>query len=104
MIVRSVSRYARKVNGPLGPFNFQIASRAQCRRFTMPSSSGASPASGSSSSSLGMLAPFVSELDRVAPFFDIKGSQIQILRTPADFYETLKVRGAQLWMWCWTWS
>jgi CDP-diacylglycerol--glycerol-3-phosphate 3-phosphatidyltransferase len=39
-----------------------------------------------------MLAPFLGELDRLAPSFKINGSQIHILQTPAEFYETLKVR------------
>ena len=38
-----------------------------------------------------MLGAFTSELDRIAPKFEIRGSQIQILRTPSEFYETLKV-------------
>lgn len=42
-------------------------------------------------SSAGMLAPFVGELDRIAPSFKINGSQIQVLQSPAEFYETLKV-------------
>lgn len=37
-----------------------------------------------------MLAPFISELDKIAPSFPINGSQISILKTPAEFYETLK--------------
>ncbi|CAN8095531.1 unnamed protein product [Discula destructiva] len=43
-------------------------------------------------SSAGMLAPFMSELDKIAPSFPIHGSQIQILETPAEFYDTLKDR------------
>ncbi len=39
-----------------------------------------------------MLAPLLSDLDRIAPSFQIHGSQIRVLRTPSDFYETLKVR------------
>jgi phosphatidylserine/phosphatidylglycerophosphate/cardiolipin synthase-like enzyme len=39
-----------------------------------------------------MLAPFVGELDRIAPSFKINGSQIQVLQSPAEFYETLKDR------------
>ena len=46
----------------------------------------------SNANSVGALAPFVTELDRLAPSFDIRGEQIQIIRTPAEFYETLKVR------------
>jgi CDP-diacylglycerol--glycerol-3-phosphate 3-phosphatidyltransferase len=38
-----------------------------------------------------MLAPFTVELDKLAPSFKINGSQIQILQTPAEFYEALKV-------------
>ena len=61
----------------------------------MPSD-GALPQSAGVSS-VGMLAPFVSELDRIAPSFRIDGSQIQVLRTPDEFYETLKakIRGAE---------
>ncbi|OAQ95749.1 hypothetical protein LLEC1_07239 [Akanthomyces lecanii] len=39
-----------------------------------------------------MLAPFVTELDKLAPSVDLRGDQIQILKTPSDFYETLKER------------
>jgi CDP-diacylglycerol--glycerol-3-phosphate 3-phosphatidyltransferase len=39
-----------------------------------------------------MLAPFVSELDRIAPAVDLDASQITILETPDEFYETLKAR------------
>jgi len=45
----------------------------------------------SSATTHGVLAPFTSELDKIAPSFQINGSQIEILKTPADFYETLKV-------------
>ncbi|KAI2629246.1 hypothetical protein GGS26DRAFT_582765 [Hypomontagnella submonticulosa] len=41
---------------------------------------------------VGMLAPFTNELDKIAPSFRISGSQIQIIKTPTDFYETLKAR------------
>lgn len=62
------------------------AARAQCRRY----SSTTAPAQGTSKA--GLLAPFVNELDKKAPSFDLKGEQIQIIKTPAEFYETLKVR------------
>jgi CDP-diacylglycerol--glycerol-3-phosphate 3-phosphatidyltransferase len=38
-----------------------------------------------------MLGAFTNELDRIAPRFEIRGEQIQILRTPAEFYDSLKV-------------
>ncbi|GKT84757.1 CDP-diacylglycerol-glycerol-3-phosphate 3-phosphatidyltransferase [Colletotrichum tofieldiae] len=53
--------------------------------------SAGTPSASSSGSTAGMLAPFANELDKIAPSFSINGSQIQIIRTPADFYETLKV-------------
>lgn len=31
----------------------------------------------------------------MAPSFDLRGDQIRILKTPADFYETLKVMTAR---------
>ncbi|KAL2258054.1 hypothetical protein VTK26DRAFT_8781 [Humicola hyalothermophila] len=37
-----------------------------------------------------MLAPFMDELDRIAPSFKINGSQVRVLQSPAEFYETLK--------------
>lgn len=53
------------------------------------------PAASSSGSAAGMLAPFANELDKIAPSFSINGSQIRIIKTPTDFYETLKVCGAE---------
>ncbi|UZP46589.1 hypothetical protein NXS19_014401 [Fusarium pseudograminearum] len=67
----------------------RIASgRVQTRQYAMPAG-GASP---SNSNGAGALAPFVTELDRLAPSFDIQGEQIRIIQTPAQFYETLKDR------------
>ncbi|KAI1098842.1 hypothetical protein F4804DRAFT_104001 [Jackrogersella minutella] len=72
-LVRSMSRYGQQC----------------CRRYSIPSS----PApTASSLSSVGMLAPFTNELDKIAPSFKVNGSQIQIIKTPTDFYETLKTR------------
>ncbi|KAM5358549.1 hypothetical protein ACJZ2D_015199 [Fusarium nematophilum] len=55
------------------------------------------PATSPAVNSVGALAPFVNELDRLAPSFDVRGDQIRIIRTPAEFYETLKdrIRNAQ---------
>lgn len=48
-------------------------------------------------SSAGMLAPFVGELDRIAPSIKINGLQVRVLQSPAEFYETLKqkIRSAE---------
>ncbi|KOS17183.1 CDP-diacylglycerol--glycerol-3-phosphate 3-phosphatidyltransferase [Escovopsis weberi] len=40
----------------------------------------------------GLLAPLMGELDRMAPSFDVRGEDIRIIRTPAEFYEALKDR------------
>ncbi|KAF2184711.1 CDP-diacylglycerol-glycerol-3-phosphate 3-phosphatidyltransferas-like protein [Zopfia rhizophila CBS 207.26] len=37
-----------------------------------------------------MLGTITTDLDRIAPRFEIQPSQIQILKTPTEFYETLK--------------
>lgn len=68
--------------------NFRITRLPQARQYA---TTGAAPAP-SSMSSAGMLAPFTSELDKIAPSFSIHGSQVQILETPSEFYETLKDR------------
>lgn len=39
-----------------------------------------------------MLASLTSELDRLSPRFEVQPSQIEILSTPSDFYETLKAK------------
>ncbi|PHH62606.1 hypothetical protein CDD81_6840 [Ophiocordyceps australis] len=43
-------------------------------------------------SSAAVLAPLMSELDRMAPSFDVSGDNVTILSTPAEFYATLKGR------------
>lgn len=38
------------------------------------------------------MSPLTNELDRIAPSFDLHGDQIEVIQTPAQFYETLKNR------------
>ncbi|KAI8303687.1 CDP-diacylglycerol--glycerol-3-phosphate 3-phosphatidyltransferase [Colletotrichum sp. SAR11_240] len=89
MIVRGVSRCSTKLKIPFAQTNV-TRSRPQCRQFAMPAAGA--PAASSSGSAAGMLAPFANELDKIAPSFSINGSQIRIIKTPTDFYETLKER------------
>ncbi|KAK0377114.1 hypothetical protein CLIM01_05524 [Colletotrichum limetticola] len=89
MIVRGVSRCSTKLKLPFARTNITRA-QPQCRQFATPAAG--TPTASSSGSAAGMLAPFANELDRIAPSFTINGSQIKIIRTPADFYETLKER------------
>ena len=87
MLARSVARCSHKLRAPVLRPCLRFA-RPQCRRFSMHA---AGPTPGSAPmSSAGMLAPFVGELDRIAPSFKLNGSQIQVLQSPAEFYETLK--------------
>lgn len=86
MIVRRVIRFP-------ATRRFQVCSRtrilpAKPRQYSTSTSSttAATPVSTPS-----MLGAFTNELDKIAPKFEIHGSQIQILRSPAEFYETLKV-------------
>jgi hypothetical protein len=90
MILRGATKCCRSVRPVISRQTSQYAQYAQqCRRgYSIPAS--ATPA-GASTSSGGMLAPFTNELDRLTPSFKINGSQIQIIRSPTDFYETLKV-------------
>jgi CDP-diacylglycerol--glycerol-3-phosphate 3-phosphatidyltransferase len=55
------------------------------------SSSTASAITTSPAPQASMLGAFTNELDRIAPRFEIHGSQIEILRSPSEFYETMKV-------------
>ncbi len=38
-----------------------------------------------------LLATITTDLDKIAPRFDLDANQIHIIQSPADFYETLKV-------------
>ncbi|KAG0648585.1 Phosphatidylglycerophosphate synthase [Hyphodiscus hymeniophilus] len=61
------------------------------RKYSTSSPSLASTASPPAS----MLGAFTNELDKIAPKFEIYGSQVRILRSPSDFYETLKISTLQ---------
>lgn len=67
--------------------------RYQLRSYATPHGAAAQAhgAGAGAGAAPGLLAPIVSELDRMAPSFDVRGDQIRVLRTPAEFYETLKV-------------
>ncbi len=94
MIPRGVfSRNATRIRpSACRPGNHSRPATSRPRHQRPYSSGGATPTTSSPASSAAMLAPFVGDLDRIAPSFQINGSQIRILRTPSEFYETLKVR------------
>ncbi|XWW98111.1 hypothetical protein V2A60_006107 [Cordyceps javanica] len=86
MFARGCCRCVGRARLQSRPTQLSVA-RAQARRYTTP---GAAPTQATSKA--GMLAPFVNELDKLAPSVDLRGDQIQILKTPSEFYETLKER------------
>jgi hypothetical protein len=88
MLARSCSRAAPRARLMFKRADVSACARSQCRRYAMPASAPA-PAT---MNTVGSIAPMVRELDRMAPSFDIQGSQIRIIQTPTEFYETLKVR------------
>jgi CDP-diacylglycerol--glycerol-3-phosphate 3-phosphatidyltransferase len=85
MIVRSTIRcFATRRLQICWPRSLQVKQR----RYSTSTSSVATCNGFSHTSMLGL---FTNELDRIAPRFEINGSQIGILRSPSEFYETLKV-------------
>lgn len=89
MIVRSFSRSSTRLRPSICRPSFRPTmrgSKPQCRPYSTPTPGPSS----SGSSSAAVLAPFIGELDRIAPSFQINGSQIRVLKTPSEFYETLK--------------
>jgi len=65
--------------------------RHQQRRL---STSAPSPPAAASQSPISPLASITSDLDRLSPRFDVPAESIEILRSPNEFYETLKVRAS----------
>ena len=58
------------------------------RSYATSSTTTASPIAQSPASILGTL---TTELDKISPRFELKSSQIRILKSPVDFYDALKV-------------
>jgi len=48
-------------------------------------------ASATPQSQVSMLATITTDLDKIAPRFEIQPDQIEIIQSPAEFYEKLKV-------------
>ncbi|EFY87114.1 CDP-diacylglycerol--glycerol-3-phosphate 3-phosphatidyltransferase [Metarhizium acridum] len=89
MLTRTCTRFLARPR-PSALRNNVYSVRAQRRSFgSAPSGAVAAPGNGLH---VGTLVPIVSELDRMAPSFDLTGEDIRVIRTPAEFYETLKDR------------
>lgn len=93
MLARSLLRCA----APRRTVSRQWQRAAKGRRYSTASSGtsgGGVPSTAGQAAP--MLATFTEELDKIAPRFDIRGDQVKVLRTPSEFYETLKVCGLEL--------
>lgn len=88
MIIRSLTR----VQGPkVVKSIFRMPSRPirTTRGYSTANPPSINPPTPQSHAS--MLATINTDLDKIAPKFEVQPEQIQILKTPAQFYETLKV-------------
>ncbi|PSS10692.1 hypothetical protein M430DRAFT_36942 [Amorphotheca resinae ATCC 22711] len=85
MIVRSVIRCS--ATRRLQVWRPRLLQVKQCKYST-----SSAVVTGNGPSQASILGTFTTELDRIAPRFEIQGSQIQILRSPSEFYETLKAK------------
>jgi hypothetical protein len=93
MIIRSLLRaQAPKIAGRR---TFRIPTRTfrTTRRYSTSNAEMASPIPQSQAS---MLATITTDLDKIAPRFEIQPDQIEIIQTPAEFYQTLKVGWSSL--------
>lgn len=62
---------------------------------TIATSSPGAATTAATASSFSALSSLAAELDKIAPRFEIDAEKIHIIRTPSDFYSTLKVRTAR---------
>lgn len=92
MLTRSCCRCVSRTGLQYRPVKLPIT-RTQARHYATPS--GSAPAQATTKA--GMLAPFVNELDKIAPSVDLHGDQIRIIQTPSEFYEALKVGSLLFW-------
>ncbi|KAF2841562.1 hypothetical protein M501DRAFT_970195 [Patellaria atrata CBS 101060] len=89
MIVRSFSRCSKART--LCPQTYRVSGRRASRRYSTSNAPNGTYGSLSSSPA-SMLGSITSELDKISPRFEVQPTQIQILRSPSEFYETLKTK------------
>lgn len=96
MITRPAASYLRLARNSIPCRHARVRIlRVQCRRAS--ASSAPPPANTAPQSTASALASLTSELDKLSPRFDVPAESITILRSPSDFFETLKTKiaGAQ---------
>lgn len=69
------------------PHPVRVCVRGYASSSTVSGSSSSTPAH----SGLAIFAPLTNDLDKICPRFEIDGEDIDVLRGPVEFYETLKV-------------
>ncbi|KAL5612910.1 hypothetical protein BROUX41_004013 [Berkeleyomyces rouxiae] len=86
---RAFGRCTPHLRAPMQRSGMRTALRS--RAYSSASSSAASSgAAAAGHAEMASMAPILTELDRIAPSFDINGSQICVIQSPAEFYQTLK--------------
>jgi CDP-diacylglycerol--glycerol-3-phosphate 3-phosphatidyltransferase len=89
MIVRSFTRCSAPLRSA-GSKLRKVPLHVKARRFSTASSRPAPTPDIAAVKTAPVLSQFTDDLDKIAPWFDIHGSQVRVLKTPAEFYETLK--------------
>ncbi|TGZ83172.1 hypothetical protein EX30DRAFT_339383 [Ascodesmis nigricans] len=64
----------------------------QCSKRFIATSTAAPPSTTAAASKASALGLLTAELDKIAPRFEVDANSIRIIRTPSDFYSTLKDR------------
>ena len=89
MIVRSITRVQAPKVASRRIFRLPNRPMRSTRRYS--TANAPQMASSTPQSQASMLATITTDLDKIAPRFEIQPEQITIIKTPAEFYETLKV-------------
>ncbi|KAK8247704.1 hypothetical protein HDK77DRAFT_481187 [Phyllosticta capitalensis] len=90
MFARGIVRCAR-LRSPAHPLKRAASGAQAVKRYSSSSApAGSSPAPTQSGASL--LGSLTSELDKISPRFEVQPDQIEILKTPSEFYENLKTK------------
>jgi CDP-diacylglycerol--glycerol-3-phosphate 3-phosphatidyltransferase len=88
MHVRRVLPCLRQASSSTARRHVAKYGRVQRRYSSTSSGTAAAPIQ----SSAAPIASITNELDKISPRFDVPAESIEILRTPAEFYATLKAR------------
>lgn len=94
MIIRGLTRTQVPGIAKRKAFCLPLRAVKTTRRYS--SSNAPNMASAATQSQASMLATISTDLDKIAPKFEVQPDQITIIQTPAEFYATLKVGSCSL--------